>query len=107
ADGGRRRRCAAGLDEARPVVGGDRRALGIYEVGERVGQAELGGPDRALRRRAEQPGRRLLGQARQDGGEPGEGMVGRHLVLEQGEQLDQLLREVVGGGSAAVALQRQ
>ncbi len=34
-------------------------------------------------------------------------MVGRHLVLEQREQLHELLRKVVGRGLAAVALERK
>ncbi len=93
--------------KALAVDAGDRRAGGVDEVGERVGEAELAGPDRALLRGAQQPRHRQLGQTRQRPGQVPEWVVGRQVVLEVGEQLGQLLREVVGRGLAAVALQRE
>jgi hypothetical protein len=77
------------------------------EVGERVRQPQLGRPDGALRRRAEQPRLGALRPAREQLRVPGEDVVGRHAVLEQGEQLGELLREIVGRGLTTVALERQ
>ena len=81
-------------------------ALRIDEVGERIGQAELGRPDRALRRRAEQPDLgplRPAGQRR----ETRERVIRRQVVLEQREQLGELLGKVVRRGLTAIALQRE
>ena len=109
ADGDRdaRGRESLGGLEAVAVLRRDGRSLGVDEVGERVGQAELRGPDRALRRGAEQPRLRLLVAAGQRPAEPREGMVGGEGAVVVREQLGQLLREVVGAGRAAVALERE
>ena len=103
--GARRGEPDAGV-EAALVVGRDARAVLVDEVGERVGEAELGGPDRALRRGAEQPRLRRLRPAGQRLREPRERVVGRQRVLEVGEQLGELVGEVVRRGLAAVALER-
>ena len=52
-------------DEALAVAARDLGPAGVDEVGERVRQTELGRPDRALRRGAEQPRLRALRPARQ------------------------------------------
>jgi hypothetical protein len=82
-------------------------AARVDEIRERIAQSQLAGPDRALRRGAQQPGHRQLGQPWQGGGQVTEGMVFRQVVIEVGQQLAQLLGEVVRGGLAAVALQRE
>ena len=91
--------------EALAVERGDLRALGVDEVGERVGQPQLGGPERALRGGAEQPRLGLLRAARKRLRQAREGVVRGQLVLEVAQQLGELLGEVVGRGLAPVALQ--
>ena len=70
-------------------------AVRVDEVGDRVRKPELPGPDRALRRGAEQPDVGLARGAGQ-GGEPREEVAGREVVLDVGQELGQLLGEVVG-----------
>jgi hypothetical protein len=106
ADGQVGRRAAAGIHELTAVARRDLRAGGVDEVGEGVRQPELGRPDAALRRGAQQPGLGRVGEPGQ-GGEAPEGMVVGQAILEQPEQLGQLRGEVVGSGLAAVALQRE
>ena len=72
ADGQRGAPGAPGLDEVRAVALRDLRAGRVDEVREGVGQAELGGPDAALRRGAQQPRLGRVGEAGQ-GGEAREG----------------------------------
>ena len=91
--------------EAFAIERGDLGAGGVDEVGEGVGQAQLGGPDGALLRGAEQPGLGQLGSPGQRLRQAREGMVLGQAVVEVGEQLGELLGEVVGRGLAAVALQ--
>ena len=100
-------RQALGVEEASAVVGGQRGTAGVDEVSDRVGKPQLGGPDRTLRRRAEQPRLRALRQPGERSRVAGERVVARHAVLQQGEQLGELLREVVRGALAAVTLQRE
>ena len=93
-------------DEAVAIELRDLGARGIDEVREDVRQAKLAGPDCTLRRRAEQPHLRPLGAARQRG-EPRERMAVGEVVLEVGEQLRELLREVIRRHLPSVTLQRK
>src|SRR4029077_9629882 len=79
------------------VLAVEARVLGsarVDEVGDRVRKPELPGPDRALRGGAEQPD---VGPARGagQGGEAREEVAGRKVVLDVGQELGQLLGEVV------------
>ena len=92
--------------EALAVDLGQLGAAGVDEVRERVREAELRRPDRALRRRSEQPRLGRLREARQRR-QPGERVVAGQIVLEVGQQLRELVGEVVGRRRAAVALERE
>ena len=81
-----------------------RRPAAVDEVGEDVPEAEFRRPNRALRRGAEQPRRRRPRPTGQSA-ETGEGVILGQVVGEVGQQFGQLLREVVGRGLVAIALQ--
>ena len=104
-DGGARRVEAARVGEALAVQRRDVGAGGVDEVGERVGEAELAGPDPALVGRAQQPRLGRLGPAGERADVARERVAVREAVVEVREQLGELLGEVVGGGLTAVALQ--
>src|SRR3954447_2619510 len=70
-----------------PVQGRDLGAVAVDEVGERVGEAQLRGPHRALRRGPEQPDLRQLGPPGQHRREAAERVLGREVVVEVSEEL--------------------
>src|SRR5262245_25726587 len=87
-----------------PILGGNRSATRIDEIGECVRQAELGRPFAALRGRAEQPDVRMIattGQRRQTS----ETMVWWHPVPHVRQQLGELLPEIIGRRMAPVPLE--
>ena len=102
-----RARRAPGLGEALVVALGDPYAVGVDEVRERVGEPQLGGPQRALRRGPEQPRLRRVRAPGKRAREVRERVVGRQPVLEVPEQLGELRGEIVGRRGSAVALQRE
>ena len=107
-DGGFRVRApGAGLEVLLVVLDGGAGGVAGEEVGEGVGQAVGGGGDGGPHGRAEEP---EVGRAERGGrdAEICEGMALREEVLfgvEVGEELGELLREVVGGGAGADAAQ--
>src|SRR3954468_3428541 len=104
-DRGARRVEPARAREALAVERGDLGALGVDEVGERVRQPALAGPDRALVRRAEQPGLGRLRPAGERADVARERVPVREAVVVVREELGELLGEVVGRGLPAVALE--
>ncbi len=107
-DGGPRRlQVTAGL-EALPVELGDRGALGVDEVGEGVGQSRAGRP-RSRSGPRSRAARVSAARGARAGWRPagGTGWSAGQAVVEVGQQLGELLGEVVGGGLAAVALERE
>src|SRR5271168_1049026 len=91
--------------EAFAVERRDLRSAGVDEVGKGIRQPQFGGPYRALRRGAEQPGLRSLRASGQRLCKAREGMVRGKPVVEISEQLGELLREVIRRRLAAIALQ--
>jgi hypothetical protein len=68
--------------EALAIERGDLGPARVYEVGEGIGQSELGGPQSAIPGGAEQPWLRAIGAPRQGARQPGEGMIRGKPVLE-------------------------
>src|SRR5207302_10454143 len=103
-DGGARPAGVFVFGEALAVEAGDLGSARVYEVGKGVGQAQLGGPKRAVARGAEQPRLGAVGAPWQRARKAREGMIGRKAAIQISEQLGELLREVLGRQLPPVAL---